>query len=119
MSSIIEIAQAQFKEKMSGALKFVDVPEWKNENGELTRIYFKPSATFSQFAKTSKLFAQQETVKAIIQTFIDRALDAEGRRLFNQMEFLQIEKHCDPEVITRIVTEMNNGEVTQEETKKN
>ena len=57
--SIIEKATANFREKLSGELQFVEVPEW-GEPDEPLKIYFKPALNFKAQGKILALFKQTD-----------------------------------------------------------
>mgnify|MGYP001319934988 CR=1 FL=1 len=50
-----------------------------------------------------------QLVEALIETLIVRAKDSEGKSIFQPGERQIIKHEVDPEVLTRVVTEMNSG----------
>ena len=79
------------------------VKEW----GDI-EIYFKPATNFLQESKIVELQSQGKTVDALIMSLILRALDKEGKPLFTQGDKQELMREVDPNVILRIVTEMND-----------
>ena len=74
-------------------------------------IYFKPSLNFSQQEKILALSDQGKKAEAIVEALIQRALDADGSRLFKSMDRTELMKHTDPEIISRIVGEMSGDDL--------
>ena len=69
------------------------------------------SATnFFQESKIVELQSQGKTVEALLQSLIMRALDKEGKPLFTPADKQELMREVDPNVILRIVTEMNDPE---------
>lgn len=105
MSRAIDNAMAHFKEVLSQGLKGpVHVKEWKLD------IYYKPATTFQQESRIVELTSQGKTVEALVEALIMRALDAEGKPLFNKTEKPELMRAVDPNVIMRIMQEINNPE---------
>ena len=72
--SVIEQVTAQFREKLSGELQFVLVPEWGSPDNPL-KIYFKPALNFKAQGKILALFKQDKDEEAVCQSLIIKALD--------------------------------------------
>ena len=113
MSEILEKAKAQFRERLSGDLSSVEVPEWE------TTVYFKPSMNLRQQEKVLALSSQGKAAEAIAMTMILRALDEDGKPLFKTVELGEIMRGVDPDVVARIVSEMNADEFSDDEIEKN
>jgi len=118
MSDLLEVAKLQFRDRMGGALKSVDVPEWQ-VNGKPTVVYFKPAMTFRQQGEVLSLAGQDKQVDAIIMTFIFRALDSEGVPLFKKIHFKEIINELDPDVIAGVVSAMGDESMEVEDAVKN
>lgn len=99
--NIMESATQHFKEQLSGELLQVEVPEWN------ATIWFKPAFTFAQQEKIIQLSNDGKMVEALVETLIVRALDQEGKRLFTHASKTRLMNEVDPNVIIRVVTEMN------------
>ena len=108
--SAIDKAKAHYKEVLSAGLQGpIRVPEWDAE------IYYKPSANFSQQAQVIELHQAGKSVEALVMTLILRALDSEGKALFSKANKAELMKSVDPDVIVRIVDEINDHEVDVDE----
>ena len=109
----------QFSERLNAGLQCVEVPEWPDEDGKNTKIYFKPSLNLKQQQKILELSSKNLVVEAIAQTLILRALDENGKPLFNQANMNEIMRQLDPDVVSRIVSAMNAEDLTDDVIEKN
>ncbi len=101
MSSVLDKAKNHYQTILSGGLQSIEVPEWE------TTIYFKAVTNFAVEQKIIELHAKGKTVEAMIESLIQRALDADGKRLFNTADKQVFMREVDPNVIIAIVTRMN------------
>jgi len=114
--SVLQNAQAHFKEILAGGLKGpVHVPEWN------TDIYFKASTTLAQESKIYELQNQGKGVEALVTSLILRALDQDGKPVFLPTDKIEIMRTVDPQVILRVIADMNENTSTdvREEALKN
>jgi hypothetical protein len=118
MSVILESAKSHFRDKLSGGLRSLEVPEWSVE-GKPAVIHYKPSLNFSQQEKILSLSDQGKKAEAIVEALIQRALDEDGNRLFKAVDRTELMKHTDPEIISRIVGAMAGDEDDLDEASKN
>jgi Asp-tRNA(Asn)/Glu-tRNA(Gln) amidotransferase B subunit len=109
--SILERAEADFREKLSGKPNSIEVPEW-GENGTPLKVYWKSLINFKSQEKIFALISSGKTSEAVCQTLITRALDEEGNHLFQQNELEKLMRFTDPNVISRIVEAMAPEEET-------
>ena len=107
--SIIDAAKTHFRQKIGNELQCIDVQEWA-ENGEPGKIYFRPSINFLQQEKIMALADQDKKGEAIVESLIQRALDADGKRLFGSASRTELMRSVDPEIISRIVGEISGGD---------
>ena len=117
MSSVIENATANFREKLSGELKFVEVPEWGSPDDPL-KIYYKPAINFKAQGKILALFKKDRDEEAVCQSLIIKALDKDGKNIFKQTDMPNLLHDVDPDVVNRILSEMNADDYDSEELKK-
>ncbi len=118
MSAILESAKSHFREKLSGGLRSMEVPEW-SVDGKPAVIYYKPSLNFSQQEKILALSDQGKKAEAIVEALIQRALDEDGNRLFKTVDRTELMKHTDPEIISRIVGAMSGDDDDLDDATKN
>lgn len=111
MSELLELIEAEFREKLA-VIKSIEVPEWK------TTIYFKQSMTFKQQAEILALTSKDLHVDAIVMTLILRALDVDQNPLFKPIDKVRL-KRGNPDVISRIVTEMGGDDLDVDDAEKN
>lgn len=103
MSTVLDKAKAHMREKLSVGLKGpIEVPEWE------CQVWFKPATTFFQESKVIELQQAGKTVEALVQTLINRALDADGKPLFNLASKQDLMRGVDPAVILKIISQMND-----------
>ena len=117
--SVLERAKTQFRDRLAGGLRSLDVPEWPDADGNPTVVWFKPSLNLRQQQKILALSSQDKAAEAIAMTLILRALDADGKPLFKTVELGEIMRGVDPDVVARIVTEINADEMSDDELEKN
>lgn len=113
MSKILEAAKTHFRDRMSGDLLCIEVPEWD------TKIYFKASMNFKEQGEVLKLHGDNKPAEAVVMTLILKAMDADGVKLFKRANMTELMRSVDPEVVSRIVSEMNDDEPTVEDAVKN
>lgn len=101
--SVLQNATSHFKEQLAGGLKSIEVPEWK------TTIYFKPATPFAVEQKIISLHQKGELVEALVETLLAKALDEDGKKLFKMADKPVLMNEVDPNVIIRVVAEMNAG----------
>lgn len=108
MSIILERAMKQYREKVeaSGILS-LDVPQWSDEQGKPTVIYFRPLSTLpvKDYSRVV-YYAAQETVEAAVDILIVRALNSDKTPLFRSVERGELLRKIDPEVVLDIIGRM-------------
>jgi len=113
MSNVINNIQAHFKEKLSGGLQKISVPEWK------TDIYYKAAYSFAVESKIIALQQQGKTVEALVESLIAKALDPEGKPMFTKFDKTTLMNDADPATLLRVCSELNNAVSEYEEVAKN
>lgn len=119
MSAILKAGKKHFSEKLQEDLQFLEVPEWKDENGKPSKIYFRSSMRLSQKGILLKHYQNDEFDKAIACQLIFRCKDSQGKPLFQMNQMDQIIDELDPDVCSRIVTEMDQALPSIDEIKGN
>ena len=99
---ILEKAKSHFYVKRD-TLKAIAVPEWD------TTLYVRP-LTLAESQKIQQSVKEDNVVDALITTLIVRARNAEGQPVFKLAQKSEILHAVDPDVVCRIVTEMNKTE---------
>ncbi len=106
MTSVLQAGKRHFSDKLSEDLKCIEVPEWKDDEGQPVKIYFKSSMRLSQKSRLLKHHSNNEYDKAIACQLIFKCRDENGKPLFTLGQMDQIIDELDPDVCTRIVNEM-------------
>jgi hypothetical protein len=120
MSEILQRAKAHYRDRLAAPLQFVEVPEWPDEKGEATKIYYRSSMTLSEQQEILALNSAGKVGEALTATLIAKALDAEGKKVFKLVNRTEFMRSVDSEVIARIVSSMNADDgLTDEEIEKN
>jgi len=113
MSAILDAAKVHFRDRMSSELQFVEVPEWG------TKIYFKASMNFKDQGEVLKLHGDNKPAEAVIMTLILKAMNEDGKKLFKRAHMTEMLTTIDPDIVSRIVTEMSDDEPSVEDAIKN
>ena len=113
MSDVMNNIKGHFAEKLSGGLQKISVPEWKSD------IYFKGTYPFAVESKILQLQQKGQTVEALVESLIQKALDPEGKPLFNKFDKVTLMNEADPSVLLRVCAELNNATSEYEDIAKN
>lgn len=97
----LERATAHFRNKIAGEMKCIDVPEWE------TKIWFKTTVTLKEQSKLVELASQGKQVEALVESLIVKARNEDGSKMFTPMDKVVFMNEVDPEVIIRVVGEIN------------
>lgn len=112
--SVKDNIKKHFKEKLNGELLKISVPEWE------TDIYYKPTYSFAVESKIIALSQQGKTVEALVEGIIQKALDPDGKPMFNSADKNMFMYEADPNIILRVGGAINNATVeNSEEVSKN
>lgn len=115
MTNAIDKMTAHFRNKISGDMEKIDVPEWDLE------IYFKSANTLQEQSKLIELARAGKTVEALVETLIMKARNADGTKMFKMADRITMMNEVDPNVLIRVVGTMGaaNDEFTVESAEKN
>jgi len=111
--SILENVKSHYKTKLSGELQKMSVPEWK------TDIFYKGAHPFAIESKIIELQQAGKTVEALVESVILKALDPEGKPLFNKFDKVTLMNEADPAVLMRIAAVLNATTSDYEAVEKN
>ena len=101
MSNVIEKATAHFRNKISGEMKSLQVPEWE------TKIWYKQSSTLKEESRILELSQQGKTVEALVESIITRSRNEDGTKMFGIADKPTFMNEVDPAIIIRIAGELN------------
>jgi hypothetical protein len=115
MSKVLEKATSHFRERLSGELKSIEVPEWG------CKIFFKDVNTLREESKIVELAQQGKTVEALVQTLVIKARNEDGTKMFSEADKMVLMNEVDPNVIIRACNEMSTAIAVQtlEDVEKN
>jgi hypothetical protein len=111
---IIDRAKTHFE---SLGVQFIEVPEWKDEDGKPTVIYWNPIT----LSEKNKLFRKSDNlndVSILADIVVMKAIDKDGNKIFTLEDKLSLMHKVDSDVLSRIATEMVKA-INPEEVKKN
>lgn len=109
MSVVLTNAKKHFGDKAAGDMKMIHVDEWK------TDIYFRQINSFALESKVIELTQKGKTVEALVETLILKALNVDGKPIFQKFDKAALMNEVDPAVITRVVTEINSNDLVEYE----
>jgi hypothetical protein len=113
MSKILEKATAHFRNKISGEMRKISVPEWECD------IWVKNSATLREESKILELSQQGKSVEALVESIIVKARNEDGTKMFTMPDKMIFMNEVDPAILIRVAAEINNVPLTMEEAEKN
>ena len=108
MSKAIEKIAQHWQKAIAGGLEKIKVEEWDMD------MYIKKTYPFSVESRVMKLQSQGEPVEALVETLLVKALDKDGRRIFNDADKINLMNEADPSVILKIVTAINTANIRVE-----
>lgn len=112
--SLKDNIKKHFKEQLNGELNKMTIDEWQSD------IYYKNTNSFAVESKIIALQQQGKTVEALVESIIQKALDPDGKPLFNSADRNMLMYEADPGVLLRISTVLNNaGKDDYEDIEKN
>ena len=107
--SVITNARNHYKNQIGGELKSIEVPEWE------TTVYYKTVSNFVEEQKIIELHNKGELVGALVETLIQKARHADGKKMFSNADRDVLMREVDPNVIIRVCTEINRNKALGEE----
>jgi len=112
--SVIDIAKSHFENL---GTQSIEVPEWKDEDGKPTVLYWNP-ITLSEKNKLFKKSDNLTDVSILADILVMKALDKDGNKSFRAEDKLALMHKVDSDVLSRIATSMIQA-ITPDEVKKN
>lgn len=102
MSATAKIAK-HYQRSISGELLKLNVPEWEMD------IYYRKTYSFQDEAKIIELQTQGKVVEALVRSLVVKARDKDGKRIFSDVDEINLMNEADPNVITRVCGVINNA----------
>ena len=101
MSKVLDKATAHFRNKISGAMRKVNVPEWECD------IYFKEATSLKEEGRVLELSQQGKTIEALVESLVVKARNEDGTKMFSMPDKITLMNEVDPQVLIRVIGEMN------------
>jgi Asp-tRNA(Asn)/Glu-tRNA(Gln) amidotransferase B subunit len=111
--SVLEKAKGHYKAKLSAEPQKIEIPEWD------TTAYIKPSINLSQLGEIMELSQNGKTAEAMALTLIYRLIDEEGKTIFRKLDRQELMRSVDPDVLARIVGEINSSDPSEDDVEGN
>lgn len=111
--SILDKAKAHYKDKMTAQPRAIEVPEWD------ATLYISPGITLQKLGEIMNLASSGNSAEAMVLTLIYRLVDGEGKPVFKKLDKLELMKSVDPDVLARIVTEINGTDPNEDDVEGN
>ena len=111
---IIDRAKSHFE---SLGVQSIEIPEWKDEDGKPTVIYWNP-ITLSEKTKLFKKSDNMSDVSILADIVLMKALDKNGNKVFTLEDKLALMHKVDSDVLSKVATAMVQA-INPEEVKKN
>jgi len=107
MSKVLDKATGHFRAKISAPMQKIRVDEWDCD------IWFKPVNTLKDEGRLVELAQAGKTIEALVETLIVKARNEDGTKMFTTVEKVVFMNEVDPNVVIRIVGEMNIASVVE------
>jgi hypothetical protein len=107
--SILDRAVAHFDKQ---EINRIEVPEWQDESGNPTVLYSKPMTLQDQ--RTLAKFAKDSDIEFFVRVIIMKAMDADGKKVFDIGDKLVLMNRTDPNVILRVASQMTKTQTIEE-----
>ena len=101
---LITKAKSHFAGIMNGEMRSFYIEEWDHT------YYYKGGTNFKNESKVLELQNAGKTGEALVQMIINRCLDKDGKRLFNEHQKVELMQSVDPNIIVKIVNGLNQDE---------
>lgn len=101
MNKVLEKATGHFRSKLTAPMSKIRVDEWDCD------IWFKSVNTLKEESRLVELAQQGKTIEALVETLIIKARNEDGSKMFNNMDKVVFLNEIDPNIVIRIVSEMN------------
>ena len=109
----MEAGKKDFATKMAQIRSFV-VPDWND-----LEIFYKQSMNMRDTGRILKLHSEGKIAESIIMTLIIKAMDKDENKLYVPADRIAMETQFCPDVISRVVTKMQDDPLTAEDATKN
>ena len=112
--SVLDHARSHFE---NIGVQSIEVPEWKDEHGKPSVIYWNPINLYEKnilFKKSGNM----SDVSILADILVMKALDKDGKKIFKPEDKITLMYKVDSDILSRISTAMVSA-INPEEVKKN
>ena len=112
--SVIDRAKSHFE---SLGTQSMEVPEWKDDDGNPTVIYWNPIT----LAEKKRLFQKSDNlndVGILADIILMKAIDKDGKKLFTLEDKIALMHKVDSDVLAKVATKIIQN-ISPDEVKKN
>lgn len=107
--SLLDKAKSHYRAKLEAEPRKIDVPEWDSI------VYIKPGINLHQLGEIMELSQSGKLAEAMALTLIYRLIDENGKPLFRKAERVEIMRSVDPDVLARVVADINEADPDDED----
>jgi len=111
--SVLEKAKSHYKAKLTAEPTKIEIPEWE------TTAYIKPGINLHQLGEIMELSQIGKTADAMALTLIYRLVDEHGTAIFRKPDRTELMRSVDPDVLARIVGEINGSDPDEDDVEGN
>lgn len=107
--SVLEKAKAHYQAKLTAEPRELHIPEWD------TTVYIKPGISLHNLGEIMEAASSGKSAEAMVLTLMHRLIDGEGKPIFKKAEKVELLRSVDPDVLSRLVSEINQTDPTQDD----
>jgi len=111
--SVLEKAKSHYKAKLTADPAPISIREWETE------AFIKPGINLHQLGEIMELSQSGKTAEAMALTLIYRLIDEDGKPIFRKADRTELMKSVDPDVLARIVGEINSSDPSEDDVEGN
>ena len=111
--SVLDKAQAHYRQLLATEAKPINIKEWD------TQCFIRPSMSLQKLGEIMGCSTNGNPAEAMALTVIYRLVDEEGKAIFKKSDKLELLKSVSPDVLTDIVTTINESDPSAEEVEGN
>jgi len=111
--SVLDRAKKHYRSKLDADPLPISIPEW-----ELS-AFIKPGINLNQLGEIMELSQSGKTAEAMALTMIYRLIDDDGKPVFRKAEKTELMRSVDPDVLARIVGEINMSDPNEDDIEGN
>jgi len=111
--SVLDKAKSHYRAKLTADPRPISIPEWE------TDAFIKPGINLHQLGEIMELSQSGKTAEAMALTLIYRLVDDDGKAIFKKLDKTELMKSVDPDVLARIVGEINASDPSEDDIEGN